>query len=159
MPEKIFRNTKALANAMTMVQGTTLFVKNTGHSIPTERPVFFAGQILDFLYRAPAEVVRIAGINFNPPGRDLDQEYVEIENDTADAVGMESWTLRDAKNHVFTFPDFELPAGSSAKVWTKAGVDDAANLFWGRRAAVWNNKGDTAVLRDENGVDVARYAY
>jgi pimeloyl-ACP methyl ester carboxylesterase len=130
MPEKIFSNTQALANEMTMVQGTTLFVKNTGHSIPTERPVFFAGQILDFLYRAPAEVVWIKGINFNPPGRDIDQEYVEIQNDTAGAVGMESWTLRDAKNHVFKFPAFSLPAGSSAKVWTKAGVNDAENLFW-----------------------------
>jgi hypothetical protein len=72
---------------------------------------------------------------------------------------MESWTLRDAKNHVFMFPAFELPAGASAKVWTKAGVNDAENLFWGRRSAVWNNKGDKAVLRDENGVDVAGYAY
>jgi len=159
MPEKIFSNTKALADAMTMVDGTTLFVKDTGHSIPTERPVFFAGQILDFLYQTPAEVVLIKAINFNPPGRDIDQEYVEIENDTAVEVGMASWTLRDAKNHVFTFPDFSLPAGSSAKVWTKAGVNDAENLFWGRRSAVWNNTGDRAVLRDESGVDVARYAY
>jgi pimeloyl-ACP methyl ester carboxylesterase len=159
MPEKIFSNTQTLAHEMTMVQGTTLFVEDTGHSIPTERPVFFAGQILDFLYRAPAEVVWIKGINFDPPGRDIDQEYVEIQNDTAGAVGMESWTLRDAKNHLFTFPVFSLPAGSSAKVWTKAGVNDAENLFWGRRSAVWNNKGDKAVLRDENGVDVARYAY
>lgn len=159
MPEKIFSNTQVLANAMTMVQGTTLFVKDTGHSIPTERPIFFAGKVLDFLNPARAKIVRIKEINFNPPGRDIDEEYVEIQNDTAAAVGMERWTLRDAKNHVFTFPDFELPAGSSAKVWTRAGVDDAKNLFWGRRAAVWNNEGDKAVLRDENGVDVARYAY
>jgi pimeloyl-ACP methyl ester carboxylesterase len=159
MPEKIFSNTQVLADAMTMVEGTTLFVKHTGHSIPTERPVFFAGEILDFLYPIAAEVVRITEIYFNPPGRDIDEEYVEIRNNTADAVGMERWTLRDRKNHVFTFPDFELPAGASAKVWTKAGVDDAENLFWGRRAAVWNNTGDKAVLRDENGVDVARYAY
>lgn len=159
MPEKIFSNTQVLANAMTMVQGTTLFVRGTGHSIPTERPIFFAGQILDFLYRAPAEVVRISEIYFNPPGRDIEKEYVEIQNGTAHAVGMESWTLRDATNHVFTFPEFELPAGSSARVWTRAGVDDAENLFWGRYSAVWNNKGDKAVLRDENGADVARYAY
>jgi pimeloyl-ACP methyl ester carboxylesterase len=159
MPEKIFSNTQALADAMTMVQGTTLFVRDTGHSIPTERPVFFAGEILDFLYQAPAEVVRIKEIYFNPPGRDIDAEYVEIQNDTADAVGMVSWTLRDAKNHVFTFPEFELPAGSSARVWTKAGVNDAENLYWGRRAAVWNNTGDRAVLRDERGADVASYAY
>jgi pimeloyl-ACP methyl ester carboxylesterase len=57
MPEKIFSNTQALANEMTIVQGTTLFVKNTGHSIPTERPIFFAGQILDFLPSGPAERV------------------------------------------------------------------------------------------------------
>ena len=159
MPEKIFSNTQTLANEMTMVQGTTLFVERTGHSIPTERPVFFAGQILDFLYRDPADVVWIKDIYFNPPGRDIAREYVEIRNDTAGAVGMEDWTLRDAQNHVFKFPEFELPAGSSAKVWTKAGVNDAENLFWGRGSAVWNNKGDKAVLRDENGVDVARYAY
>ncbi len=50
MPEMLFSNTWVLAKAMTMVEGTTLLVKDTGHSIPTERPVFFAGQILDFLY-------------------------------------------------------------------------------------------------------------
>ena len=159
MPEKIFSNTKALADEMTMVEGTTLFVKDTGHSIPTERPIFFAGQILDFLYPDPAKAVLISDINFNPLGRDIRQEYVEIQNGTAGAVGMESWTLRDAKNHVFTFPVFSLPAGAGVKVWTKAGTDDADNLFWGRRAAVWNNEGDTATLRDENGVDVATYTY
>lgn len=159
MPEKIFSNTKVLANEMTMVDGTTLFVEATGHSIPTERPVFFAGQLLDFLYPAHVDVVWITWINFDPPGRDIEREFVEIKNDTADAVTMDSWTLRDAKNHVFTFPAFELPAGSSAKVWTKAGTDDAENLFWGRRSAVWNNKGDSAVLRDQAGVDVATYAY
>jgi competence protein ComEC len=72
---------------------------------------------------------------------------------------MGSWTLRDAKNHVFKFPLFSLSAGSSAKVWTRAGVNDAENLFWGRRSAISNNTGDKAVLRDQNGVDVARYAY
>lgn len=159
MPEKIFTNTRVLANEMTMVGGTTLLVQDTGHSIPTERPIFFAGQLLDFLYPVSADAVLITWINFNPPGRDLDREFVEIKNDTADAVTMGSWTLRDAKNHVFTFPAFELPAGSSAKVWTKAGSNDAENLFWGRRSAVWNNTGDEAVLRDEAGVDVATYAY
>jgi hypothetical protein len=159
MPEKIFSMTQALANEMTMVQGTTLFVKDTGHSIPTERPVFFARQIVDFLYRAPAQVIWIKGINYDPPGRDIDQEYVEIRNDTGTAVGMQNWTLRDAKNHVFRVPAFQLPAGAGVKIWTKAGANDAENLFWGRGSAVWNNEGDRAVLRDAQGVDVARYGY
>ncbi len=38
-------------------------------------------------------------------------------------------------------------------------ANDAENLFWGRRSAVWNNKGDGAVLHDENGVDIAKCAY
>jgi len=160
MPEMIFSNTKALADAMTMVDGTTLFLRDTGHSIPTERPIFFAGQILDFLYLDPAEAVWIKTIDFDPPGRDIDQEYVEIRNDTGGAVKMDSWTLRDASSHVFTFPAFSLPAGSGVKVWTGAGLDDAENLYWGHGAAVWNNKGgDTAVLRDENGANVAGYSY
>ena len=159
MPEKIFSMTQALANEMTMVQGTTLWVRATGHAIPTERPLFFAGQILDFLYRTPAKAVWIKGINFDPAGRDLDNEWVEIRNDTADAVGMEDWTLRDAKNHTFKFPVFELPAGGSVKVWTKFGVNDAENVYWKRGSAVWNNKGDRAVLRDEKGGEVARFAY
>jgi pimeloyl-ACP methyl ester carboxylesterase len=53
MPEKIFSMTMALAREMTMVQGTTLFVENTGHSIPTERPIFFANCILEFLFVTP----------------------------------------------------------------------------------------------------------
>ena len=159
MPEKIFSNTKALADEMTMVHGTTLFVKKTGHSIPTERPIFFAGQVLDFLYRTAAKAVWIKQINFDPPGRDLDNEWVEIRNDTAGAVDMHNWTLRDAKNHTFKFPAFDLPAGASVKVWTTHGRGDVANLFWKRGSAVWNNKGDRAVLRDEKGADVARYAY
>jgi hypothetical protein len=144
---------------MTMVDGTTLFVTNTGHSIPTERPIFFAGRILDFLYPTPAKTIWIKGINFNPPGRDVDNEWVEIRNDTADAVAMERWTLRDAKNHTYKFPMFELPAGGGVKVWTRHGLDDAENLFWGRGSAVWNNTGDTALLRHENGADVARFVY
>jgi pimeloyl-ACP methyl ester carboxylesterase len=159
MPEKIFSMTQALANEMTMVDGTTLWVRATGHSIPTERPVFFAGQILDFLYRTPAKAVWIKGINVNPPGRDVDNEWVEIRNDTPDAVEMAGWTLRDAKNHTFKFPVFELPAGGGVKVWTKYGVNDAENLFWKRGSAVWNNTGDRAELRDAAGADVARYAY
>ena len=53
-PVKIYSWTKELADAMTMVNGTTLFVMETGHSIPTERPDFFSKRILDFLFKNPA---------------------------------------------------------------------------------------------------------
>lgn len=103
--------------------------------------------------------VRIQEINYNPPGRDIESEFIVIQNDTMTAVIMSQWTLRDVANHVFTFPSFILQPGFSVAVWTKAGTNDAENLFWGRRAAVWNNTGDTAILRDNNGTEVARYVY
>ena len=117
----------------------------------------------DYAFSSPppnvVAAVRIQSINFNPPGRDVEGEYVVIQNDTAAAVNMLQWTLRDAANHVFTFPSFTLQPGFSVMVWTTGGTNDAANLFWGRRAAVWNNTGDTAILRDSNGSEVARYVY
>lgn len=117
----------------------------------------------DYTFSSPptiaAPAVRIQFIDFNPPGRDVDSEHVVIQNATVAAVNMAQWTLRDVANHVFTFPSFTLQPGSSVTVWTKAGTNDADNLFWGRRAAVWNNMGDTAILRDNNGSEVDRYVY
>lgn len=103
--------------------------------------------------------IRIAEINFNPPGPDVPMEYVAINNDTSASINMGGWTLRDIANHVFTFPPFVLEAGFSVRVWTKAGTNDAENLFWGRRAAVWNNTGDTALLNDSGGIEIARFTY
>jgi pimeloyl-ACP methyl ester carboxylesterase len=52
-PVWLFTEARQLARAMTMVEGTGLMVAATGHSIDTEKPAFFAGRILDFLYEAP----------------------------------------------------------------------------------------------------------
>ena len=103
--------------------------------------------------------IRIHAIIFNPPGPDVRGEYVVIQNDTAADASLTNWTLRDAANHLFTFPSFALRAGFSVKVWTKAGASDAENLFWRHRSAIWNNTGDTAILRDQNGTEVARHVY
>jgi hypothetical protein len=146
---------------MTMVKGTTLFLEKTGHSIAIERPSFFANRILEFLFVSPPAVrsVWMPEVNYNPPGDDVDSEYVDIQNDTDAAVDMGGWTLRDVKEHVFTFPPFVLQAGSAVKVWTRVGGNDAKNLFWGRRAAVWNNTGDTALLSDQHATEIATYSY
>ena len=95
----------------------------------------------------------------DPVGIDADGEYVRIRNNGSSAVTLTGWTLRDLANTVFTFPAFTLAAGAEVRVWVRAGVDDAANLYWGRGSAVWNNDGDTAILRDANGIEVARFSY
>lgn len=107
----------------------------------------------------PAKV-RIVSIAYDPPGWDVDGEHVIIRNDGDASADLGGWTLEDAAGHVFTFPPLTLPPGSSVRVWTKAGANDAANLFWGRNQAVWNNRpGDTAILRNAAGNEVHRYRY
>ena len=73
---------------------------------------------------------------------------------------MSGWTLRDLANTTYTFPAFTLAAGAEVRLWTRAGVNDTANLYWGGGQAVWNNTGgDTAILRDAGGGEVSRYSY
>ena len=77
----------------------------------------------------PARVV-ITGIAFDPPGDDVQGEYVTLRNNGGSAVTMTNWTLRDLANNTYTFPAFTLAAGAEVRVWTRAGTDDASNLFW-----------------------------
>lgn len=52
-PEFLFENSKRLARSMSMVDGFAYFIEDTGHSIHAEKPAFFAGRILDFLFASP----------------------------------------------------------------------------------------------------------
>jgi len=102
------------------------------------------------VWRLPASGtrnVRIFTILFDPRGPEPQGEFVLIQNDRAGAVNLTGWSLSDAAQHVYTFPLFTLPAGGTVKVWTGTGTNDAENLYWGRRQAVWNNTGDIGILR------------
>ncbi len=94
--------------------------------------------------------VRIERIVYNPAGEDLQNERVELRNDAGVPVNLAGWTLRDAAETVYTFPDVTLEAAGALTVWVKAGTNGAANLYWGRTGPVWNNDGDTATLRRPN---------
>jgi large subunit ribosomal protein L20 len=104
--------------------------------------------------------IAISFIEFNPEGRDVDGEYVRIVNNTAEAVELQGWKLRDAgSKHTFTFPSFTLAAGAEVQLWTGEGDNDEGNLYWGNRGAIWNNDGDTALLFNADGDEVSTYTY
>jgi predicted flap endonuclease-1-like 5' DNA nuclease len=101
----------------------------------------------------------ISYIEFDPPGKDIDGEYVQITN-TGAPVDLTGWVLHDeADKHSYTFPSFTIGANSTIQLWTKAGSDDATNLYWGNRGAIWNNTGDTALLVDASGTEISRFSY
>lgn len=110
---------------------------------------------------APAGVVQIVKVVYDPAGVDLENERVVIANKHTAPVTLTGWTLRDdATNaNVFTFPASSLAPGAELSIWVKAGTNDATNLFWGRGSAVWNNDGDVATLRNEMGVQQDACAY
>jgi hypothetical protein len=103
--------------------------------------------------------VHITFVEYDPPGSDLEGEYVRIENLGGSASDMTDWTLRDEANKVFTFPTFTLEGGAVMQVWTKSGTNTATDLYWGSGSAIWNNTGDCAYLRDNGGTAVDTYCY
>ncbi|RRR66324.1 MAG: lamin tail domain-containing protein, partial [Candidatus Viridilinea halotolerans] len=104
--------------------------------------------------------ITIAHLEYNPPGRDRDGEYVLIRNSGATSMDLTGWTLSDGNaRHSFTFPRFSLAPGAEVKLWTRSGNANAGNLFWASRTAIWNKAGDTATLCDASGNVIARYTY
>jgi hypothetical protein len=114
---------------------------------------------------AAAPGVRMTAIYFDSPGTDyrtnasLNAEWVAIKNFTNTRKALTGWTLRDASSHVYHFPTFRLAAGASVKVHTGHGTNTASNLYWQSGNYIWNNTGDTATLKNANGVFVYRCHY
>jgi len=99
--------------------------------------------------------VVILTVHYDAAGNDwdnLNDEYVVIKNEGNEAVDMTGWTLSDEANHVYTFPPgFILGAGATVTVYTGSGTDMQDKLYWGNDSPIWNNDGDTAYLRDNEG--------
>jgi P pilus assembly chaperone PapD len=102
--------------------------------------------------------VRITQIHYK--SSTLNGEYVVIKNTGAKAVTMTHWTLRDTSSHVFRFPTFKLQPGSVVRIHTGSGSNARHDLYWRSGAYIWNDDGDTAILkrRDGSKVDTCRYA-
>jgi hypothetical protein len=104
-----------------------------------------------------ASVIQLGRIQYDSPGVDnhsatsLDAEYVTVRNTGSRPVTLTRWTLRDVARHVYTFPAVSVPAHGAVIVHTGSGRNHTGHLYWGRGAYIWNNTGDTAVLRTSTG--------
>jgi len=114
---------------------------------------------------AAAPAVSISKIYYDSPGSDkgantsLNGEYVTLKNSTTKTQTITGWTVRDAANHVYTFPTTKIAAGGTIKVHTGKGTNSGAHRYWGKSWYVWNNDKDTATLRTGSGSTVDTCSY
>ena len=140
-----------------VLRGTVLASAIAAGLLAVAGPAAVAAPIAPAAHRAPSPVV-ISEIFYNSPGSDnrsnasLNAEWVKLQNRTAHPVSLSGWTLRDTSRHVYHFAvGYSLRAHGTVRVHTGSGRDTQRNLFQDRRAYVWNNDGDTAILRGPAG--------
>ncbi|MFE5592315.1 lamin tail domain-containing protein [Streptomyces sp. NPDC056549] len=101
--------------------------------------------------------VEISAVQADSPGRDtrsnrsLNAEWVEITNNSRHGVDLDGWTLKDEAGNTYRFDDFRLAGRSTVRIHTGEGRDTRTDLYQDRRNYVWDNRSDTATLRNDHG--------
>ncbi|MFJ7148710.1 lamin tail domain-containing protein [Streptomyces sp. NPDC100445] len=83
--------------------------------------------------------------------RPLNREWVEISNESRRAVNLDGWTLSDEDGHTYTFRHYRLAGDATVRVHTGFGRDNRNDLYQDRRQSVWDDREDTATLRNDRG--------
>jgi Lamin Tail Domain len=129
----------------------------------------------------PPGSLHILSILADAPGDDVhpDGEFIEIVNATSGPLDLNGCKIQDRLinpsgtpgifEDFFSFganafgADSSLPAGQVIRVYTREKAPDEVNPKWylyaGRKAAVWNNRGDTGRIVNESGDTVAELTY
>ena len=106
--------------------------------------------------------VEIATIHADATGNDnenLNDEYLTLTNTGDEPVDLSGWTVSDAAGHQYTFANSTLDPNASVTLRTGSGTDTDTERYWGRNGAVWNNDGDTVIVRNASGETVLRQSY
>lgn len=105
-------------------------------------------------------LLSIVQVNAKLKGKNaIKDEYIMIQNLGTNALEMTGWTLLDEGNNRYLFPNFILGPGAKVTVRSGVGRNTANDLFWGSRRAVWNNDGDTILIKDTKGRLVLTHIY
>ncbi|MCD2201602.1 lamin tail domain-containing protein [Halobacterium sp. KA-4] len=106
------------------------------------------------------DLVEIHANAANDDAENLNGEYVTLEHTGASSLDLSGWTLADAAGHSYTIPEGTvLEPGDQLTIYTGSGTDTTTALYWGQSSPVWNNGGDTVILRDATGTTIIEEAY
>jgi len=92
--------------------------------------------------------------------RNLNGEYVTLQNNGENAVDMSGWTLRNDLRVTYTFPEgFVLASGATVTLYTGCGEDTADELYWCSEREIWDNDRGAATVLTPDGTKVAAHYY
>jgi len=103
--------------------------------------------------------VQIINIFYDGAGSIEPDEHVDIRNDDSKSIQLQSWTLRDEADHVYTFPTFVIQPGQVCRIYTNESHPEWCGFNYGSGSAIWNNTGDCAYLKNSLGQDIDQYCY
>jgi len=114
--------------------------------------------------RGPLKITRIEPKVNAEEGKGTPGEYVRIANVSDQSLDVSGYSIADRDGHRYEFPSAQLRPGYVLTLVTGEGQDrrdhaGPVTLYWNRRAGVWNDRGDTAYLRDPKGEVVDRFEY
>ena len=114
--------------------------------------------------RGPLKITRIEPKGNAEDGKGTPGEFVRIANVSDQSLDVSGYSIADHDGHRYEFPSAQLQPGYVLTLVTGEGQDrrdhaGPVTLYWNRRAGVWNDRGDTAYLRDPKGEVVDRFEY
>jgi competence protein ComEC len=102
------------------------------------------------------EIVEINADAEGDDGENLNDEYVVFENTGDGPLDIGGWTVTDEAGKTYTVPEgVTLESGAQVTLHSGSGEDTATDLYWGQGSPVWNNGGDTVIVRNSDG-DIVR---
>ncbi|WP_435362235.1 lamin tail domain-containing protein [Haloarchaeobius sp. DFWS5] len=113
--------------------------------------------------RTAANGLAVLQVRADAPGNDNQDptgEYVVFVNRGEEAIDLSGYTVADEADHTYTVPDgVTLAPGDRLTLRSGQGTDGDGTRYWGSDGAIWNNGGDTVVVRDASGQVVLEYGY
>ncbi|WP_266080585.1 lamin tail domain-containing protein [Haladaptatus caseinilyticus] len=105
-------------------------------------------------------IVRIHADAADNDHDNLNDEYIVLKNSGNDALDVSGWSVADDAGHSYLVPSrVSLEPGETVTLYTGNGSDSTSELYWGSDSAVWNNGGDTIIVRDADGDEMIRQTY
>ena len=114
--------------------------------------------------RGPLKITRIEPKGNAEEGKGALAEFVRIANVSDQSLDVSGYSIADRDGHRYEFPSAQLRPGYVLTLVTGEGRDrrdhaGPVTLYWSRGAGVWNDRGDTAYLKDPKGEVVDRFEY